>query len=584
MCGILALLRLLGKNANKYRGLALQMAKSIRHRGPDWSGMYCSGSTILAHERLAIVGTDSGAQPLYSADQKLILCVNGEIYNHRALAKSEDIDESQFMTHSDCEIILHLYRKYQGDATKFLPKLNGMFSFVLYDEERDRFVVARDHVGIVPLYIGVTQAFTIAVASELKALLVRSDEFLMKRVREFPPGSVLCSEDVDISTIISDSKHNKYDLGWKTWYTPKWITKPTALPTRRADLKMLREQFESAVVRQLMSDVPFGVLLSGGLDSSLVASIVAKHARTRVEDDHKTQAWWPRVHTFAIGLKGSPDLAASKKVAKYIDSVHHAFEFTVQDGIDALSDVICHLETFDTTTVRASTPMYLLARRIKAMGIKMVLSGEGSDEIFGGYLYFHKAPDASEFHAETVRKVRDLHLYDCLRANKSMMAWGVEPRVPFLDREFLDYAMEEIDPADKMITSDRPLEKWILREAFEGYLPQEVLWRQKEQFSDGVGYTWIDQLKARAEERVSDAKFEDRYSRWKVNTPTSKEQYWYREIFEEHFTHPDAALTVAKPGPSIACSTASAIKWDKSFASRADPSGRAIAGVHSDAT
>jgi asparagine synthase (glutamine-hydrolysing) len=563
MCGILAALGLVA-GAAQHRATALAQARKLRHRGPDWSGIYAKGHNIMCHERLAIVDPTSGAQPLYSKDQQVVLAVNGEIYNHSKVADEESIDSAAFQTHSDCEVILHLYQKY-GDAS-FLAKLNGMFAFVLYDEAHDRYIIARDHMGIIPLYIGHGKDGSVWVASELKALIDVCPKF-----REFRPGHVLVVEGTQAI------RHDDMSLFQETpWYNPIWHDEKF-VPSAALDIDALRTSFEKAVVRQLMCDVPYGVLLSGGLDSSIVAAIVARHAAKRVEDDEKSDAWYPRVHSFSIGLKGSPDLAAAQKVADFLGTVHHSFEFTVQEGLDALSDVIWHLETYDTTTVRASTPMYLMSRKVKALGIKMVLSGEGSDEIFGGYLYFHKAPNKEEFHLETVRKLKGLHQFDCLRANKSMSSFGVEARVPFLDPEFMQMAMT-FDPTEKMIT-DKRMEKWALRKAFEGYIPDEICWRQKEQFSDGVGYSWIDTLRDEAAKLVSDAAFDARKHTFPVNPPSSKEQYWYRMMFEKHFPGTEAASCVPG-GPSIACSTATAIAWDESFAGRADPSGRAVLGVH----
>ncbi|NBD95257.1 MAG: asparagine synthase B [Gammaproteobacteria bacterium] len=548
MCSILGLFGIPAGRTG-LRGLALQASRKQRHRGPDWSGIYVHDRAVIAHERLAIVDIESGAQPLFSPDEKQVLGVNGEIYNHRELRA--DCGDYAFRTGSDCEVILALYRRF---GTDFLNRLNGIFAFVLYDEERDRYVIARDPIGVMPLYLGRDEDGMLWVASEMKAI-----EPYCPQVETFPPGHVLDSADGEI----------------RRWYRPAWRDFEKA--DQAPDPARLRRALEDAVHRQMMGDVPYGVLLSGGLDSSLIAAIAKRYADHRVESDDTEEAWWPRLHSFAIGLKGSPDLAAARIAAKAIGTQHHEFHYSVREGLDALDDVIAHIETCDVTTVRASTPMFLLARRIKAMGIKMVLSGEGADEIFGGYLYFHKAPNARAFHEETVRKLDKLHLFDCLRANKSMAAWGVEARVPFLDLEFLDTAMS-IDPAAKMAGPDRP-EKAILREAGAGLLPDEILWRQKEQFSDGVGYGWIDALKAYAEEAVSDRELADAARRFPVNPPTTREACLYRQLFERHFPSAGAAATVPG-GPSVACSTPEALSWDASFANAADPSGRAVKGVH----
>lgn len=550
MCGILAILDVKG-DATRQRQEALRLIKRLRHRGPDWSGIYCDDNAILAHERLAIVDPESGAQPLIDRDRKSVLSVNGEIYNHRQLRSSLK-RAHQFQTGSDCEVILYLYDEM---GPSFLNLLNGIFAFVLYDPVANDYLIARDHVGIVPLYVGWDTKEQLYVASEVKAI---AD--VCERVQVFPPGHYFLG---------SEKKFSRY-------YQPPWMD-ITHQPSGPKNLTAVRESLEAAVKRQLMCDVPYGVLISGGLDSSIVAAIAARFSERRIETEDRERAWWPRLHSFSVGLKSSPDQEAARKVASHIGSVHHEVHFTVQEGIDALEDVIYHLETYDVTTVRASTPMYLMARKIRAMGVKMVLSGEGADEIFGGYLYFHKAPNSKEFFEETVRKIENLHLYDCLRANKSTAAWGVEARVPFLDREFLDVAMS-IDAEHKLIKPGM-MEKNILREAFEGYLPQEILWRQKEQFSDGVGYEWIDSLKALSEERVSDKMMRSAIERFPVKTPTTKEEYFYRNIFERHFPNP-TVLDDVPVGPSIACSTPTAIRWDASFAKRADPSGRAVAGVH----
>jgi asparagine synthase (glutamine-hydrolysing) len=550
MCGIVGIFDI-KEDSEGLRTKALEMSKKIRHRGPDWSGIYVGGKAIIAHERLAIVDPWSGGQPLYSKDRKLILGVNGEIYNHRELRKPLE-EKYEFLTHSDCEIILALYREKGID---FLEDLNGIFAFALYDEENDCYLIARDHIGIIPLYIGWDANGTFYVASELKAL-----EGTCKKIEEFLPGHYLYSKD-GVS---------------KKWYNREW-TEYDAVKENTTSIDELRQALEDAVHRQLMSDVPYGVLLSGGLDSSVISAIAKKYAAKRVESDNTQEAWWPQLHSFAVGLIGSPDLAAAKKVADHIGTVHHEIYFTVQEGLDAIRDVIYHLETYDVTTVRASTPMYLMSRVIKSMGVKMVLSGEGADEIFGGYLYFHKAPDAKSFHEETVRKLGKLHLYDCLRANKSLAAWGVEGRVPFLDKEFMDVAMR-LNPEDKM-AKDGKMEKWVIRKAFEDYLPESVVWRQKEQFSDGVGYNWIDTLKQLTSEKVTDEQMVSAKFRFPINTPMSKEEYFYRSIFTEHFPSDTAAACVPSV-PSIACSTPEALAWDASFRNNADPSGRSVKSVH----
>ena len=553
MCGILAILEIKGNSA-ALRKKALTLAKRLRHRGPDWSGIYSDAKGILLHERLSIVDVEHGAQPLIDRLTGRVLSVNGEIYNHEALRK-ELAREHDFQTASDCEPILYLYDEF---GPEFVKKMNGIFAFVLYDPASGEYFIARDHLGIVPLYWGRDKEGNLYVSSELKAI---SD--VCAQLDEFPPGHYYSSKD---------KNPVKY-------YSPSWAAAGT-LPSAPLDLAALREAFESAVKRQLMCDVPYGVLLSGGLDSSLVSAIASRYKDKRVEDHDKTPAWWPRLHSFSVGLADSPDLKMARKVADFIGSAHHEVHFTETEGIDAVPDVIYQLETFDITTIRAATPMYLMARKIKAMGIKMVLSGEGADEVFGGYLYFHKAPDAREFHEETVRKLFMLHKYDCLRANKSTAAWGLEARVPFLDKEFLETAMN-IDPREKLCVPGQRMEKWMLRKAFEGYLPEEVLWRQKEQFSDGVGYGWIDSLKKRAEEEVSDKLLENAAYRFPLKTPGTKEGYYYRCIFESHFPNPEAPKLVPD-GPSIACSTPVAIRWDATWAKMADPSGRAVKSVHKD--
>lgn len=553
MCGIISVFDLKTESA-KLRPQVLKMAKKVRHRGPDWSGIFTGDKAILAHERLAIVDPASGKQPLRSKDGKLVLTVNGEIYNHQELQKQTP--DYEFQTHSDCEIILALYRK---KGIHFLEDLNGIFAFALYDQEKDAYLIARDHMGIIPLYMGRDEAGNFYIASELKSL-----EGVCVKFEEFLPGHYLYSKEGNTL---------------KKWYKREWESYEN-VKDNHSDIAELRAGLERAVHRQLMSDVPYGVLLSGGLDSSIVAAVTKKFAGKRIESDDREQAWYPQLHSFAIGLEGSPDLAAAKRAADHIGTIHHEIHFTIQEGLDAISDVIYHLETYDVTTVRASTPMYLMARVIKSMGIKMVLSGEGSDELFGGYLYFHKAPTAKDFHEETVRKLNKLHLYDCLRANKALASWGVEGRVPFLDKEFMDIAMR-LNPKDKMAKNGK-IEKWILRKAFEDYLPEDIAWRQKEQFSDGVGYSWIDTLKAIAGEKVSDSALAHAKEKFPINPPMNKEEYFYRTIFHEHFPSDSAALCVPSV-PSVACSTAEALAWDASFKNMNDPSGRAVSKVHHDA-
>ncbi|MDR3272139.1 MAG: asparagine synthase B [Flavobacteriaceae bacterium] len=553
MCGFVGVFNL-KESAEQLRPQTLKMIKKIRHRGPDWSGMYCGTHSILAHERLSIVDVASGGQPLYSEDKNLVLAVNGEIYNHQEIRKQYE-GKYNFQTKSDCEVILAMYR---DKGTKLFDYISGIYAFALYDREKDIFLIGRDHMGIIPLYMGYDNEGQFYVASELKAL-----EGVCPDIKEFEPGKYLYSPDGEI----------------KTWYHREWQNYEN-VKDNISDVQKLRTGLEDAVHRQLMSDVPYGVLLSGGLDSSIISAVAKKYAAKRVEDDNESEAWWPQLHSFAVGLKGAPDLLAARKVADYIGTVHHEIHFTIEEALDALSDVIYHIETYDVTTVRASTPMYLLARYIKSMGVKMVLSGEGADELFGGYLYFHKAPDAKAFHEETVRKLDKLHLYDCLRANKALMAWGVEGRVPFLDREFMDIAMT-LNPKDKMCGHGK-IEKHILREAFENYLPKEVVWRQKEQFSDGVGYSWIDTLKKVADEKISDRQMGLAAERFPINPPMSKEEYWFRMIFEEHFPSQAAAQTVPSV-PSVACSSAVALEWDEAFKNNPDPSGRAVKTVHNDA-
>lgn len=550
MCGIVCVFDI-KQPADVLRTQLLGMSKKLRHRGPDWSGLYSCDSAILAHERLSIVDPSSGGQPLLSKDKNLILSVNGEIYNHMEIRRRIG-DKYEFLTQSDCEVILALYREKGAD---FLEEMNGIFAFALYDKETDNYLIARDHIGIIPLYMGWDKYGQFFVSSELKAL-----EGHCTIIREFPAGHYLTRE--------FDQPQRWYQRNWMDFENVK--DNPTDIPA-------LKKALEDAVHRQLMSDVPYGVLLSGGLDSSIISAIAKKYAARRIESGDTQEAWWPQLHSFVIGLEGSPDVAVSRKVAEHIGSVHHEIKYTLQEGLDAIRDVIYHLETYDVTTVRASTPMYLMARVIKSMGIKMVLTGEGADEIFGGYLYFHKAPDARSFHEETVRKLSKLHLYDCLRANKSLAAWGVEGRVPFLDKEFLDVAMR-LNPQDKLSRNGR-IEKWVLRKAFEDYLPESVAWRQKEQFSDGVGYGWIDTLKQLATERVTDDQMKSAAFRFPVNPPMSKEEYMYREIFSEHFPSHQAAACVPSV-PSVACSTAEALAWDEKFRNNPDPSGRAVLDVH----
>ena len=553
MCGIVAILDVKAQT-KALREKALRMSQKIRHRGPDWSGIYCGGSAILAHERLSIVDPESGGQPLFSPDRKQILAVNGEIYNHQDIRRRY-AGHYDFQTGSDCEVILALYREKGID---FLEDLSGIFAFVLYDEERDEFLIARDPIGVIPLYIGYDDDGMVYVASELKAL-----EGQCERYEPFLPGHYYWSKQPCM----------------QRYYRRDWM-QYDAVKDNDASVEAIRDALEGAVKRQLMSDVPYGVLLSGGLDSSVISAIAEKYSEMRIEDDSQTKAYWPRLHSFAVGLKGAPDLAKARLVADHIGTVHHEINYTIQEGLDAIRDVIYYIETYDVTTVRASTPMYLLARVIKSMGIKMMLSGEGADEIFGGYLYFHKAPTAKDFHEETVRKLSKLHLYDCLRANKSLSAWGVEGRVPFLDKEFLDVAMRT-NPKAKMCPG-QTIEKKIVREAFAELLPEEVAWRQKEQFSDGVGYSWIDTLKAITAAAVTDEDMAHAAERFPINPPKNKEEYYYRSIFAEHFPSESAARSVPSEA-SVACSTAIALEWDAAFQGMNDPSGRAVKGVHEQA-
>ena len=591
------------------RAQVLEMSKKIRHRGPDWSGVYTGENAILSHERLSIVDPLSGKQPLISDDGKLILAANGEIYNHKALRKQFE-GKYNFLTGSDCEVILPLYKKYResGDFAAMIEELSGIFAFALYDSEHDTYLIARDEIGVIPLYQGWDKAGRYYVASELKAL-----EGECLTIEEFPNGSylwsggesdVLSSDEKKSETkLVSERERTNLPLSLEKpvrWYKRAWESYDAVKASPRATddkgeiinpsvIEKVRNGLETAVKAQLMSDVPYGVLLSGGLDSSVIAAITQKYSKKRVESDSREAAWWPQLHSFAVGLEGSPDLIAARKAAEYIGTVHHEVHFTIQEALDALPDVIYHIETYDITTVRASTPMYLLARVIKSMGIKMVLSGEGSDELFGGYLYFHKAPNAKEFHEELVRKMSKLHLYDCLRANKSLMAWGVEGRVPFLDKDFIDIAMS-LNPSDKMNikmadgtlgcgAGGQRIEKWILRKAFEDLLPESIAWRQKEQFSDGVGYSWIDTLKKMTEEKVSDAEFARRENRFPVNPPKTKEEYYYREIYSRLFPS-DSAARVVPHEAGVACSTAKALEWDAAWKGTDEPSGRAILGIH----
>ena len=593
MCGIVSIFNI-QEQTPELRQQALRMSQKIRHRGPDWSGIYCGGSAILAHERLSIVDPESGRQPLFAPDKKQVLAVNGEIYNHQNI-RARFAGKYQYQTGSDCEVILSLYREMRKDSdfdtliykgedalhariTKMLEELNGIFAFALYDAERDEFLIARDPIGVIPLYIGYDKDGKVLVASELKALEGQCDHY-----EPFLPGHYYYSKNP----------------GMKRYYTRDWFEYAAMQNKYKIDDKQnaaeqlkdaesqekeavaeIHDALEASVKRQLMSDVPYGVLLSGGLDSSVISAVAEKFSSTRVENGGETKAYWPRLHSFAVGLKGAPDLAKARLVADHIGTVHHEINYTIQEGLDAIRDVIYFIETYDVTTVRASTPMYLLARVIRSMGIKMVLSGEGADEVFGGYLYFHKAPDAKAFHEETVRKLGKLYLYDCLRANKSLAAWGIEGRVPFLDKEFLDVAMG-MNPVLKMCP-DKTIEKKVVREAFADLLPEKVAWRQKEQFSDGVGYSWIDTLKQITASAVSDEQMAHAAERFPINPPQNKEEYYYRSIFAEHFPSDSAAKSVPSV-PSVACSTAEALAWDASFKNQNDPSGRAVAGVHEQA-
>lgn len=593
MCGIVSIFNI-QEQTPELRQQALRMSQKIRHRGPDWSGIYCGGSAILAHERLSIVDPESGRQPLFAPDKKQVLAVNGEIYNHQNI-RARFAGKYQYQTGSDCEVILSLYREMRKDSdfdtliykgedalhariTKMLEELNGIFAFALYDAERDEFLIARDPIGVIPLYIGYDKDGKVLVASELKALEGQCDHY-----EPFLPGHYYYSKNPGMKRYYTRdwfeyaAMQNKYKIDDKQNAAEQL---KNAEPQEKAAVKEIHDALEASVKRQLMSDVPYGVLLSGGLDSSVISAVAEKFSSTRVENGGETQAYWPRLHSFAVGLKGAPDLAKARLVAEHIGTVHHEINYTIQEGLDAIRDVIYFIETYDVTTVRASTPMYLLARVIRSMGIKMVLSGEGADEVFGGYLYFHKAPDAKAFHEETVRKLGKLYLYDCLRANKSLAAWGIEGRVPFLDKEFLDVAMG-MNPVLKMCP-DKTIEKKVVREAFADLLPEEVAWRQKEQFSDGVGYSWIDTLKQITASAVSDEQMAHAAERFPINPPQNKEEYYYRSIFAEHFPSDSAAKSVPSV-PSVACSTAEALAWDASFKNQNDPSGRAVAGVHEQA-
>lgn len=553
MCGIVALFDL-QQPGESLRKKVLEMSKRIRHRGPDWSGIYVDNNAILSHERLSIVDPASGSQPFVSEDGNLVLAVNGEIYNHRDI-REQYKDKYTFQTGSDCEVIMALYKDKGVD---FLDELSGIYAFALYDKEKDLYLIARDPMGVIPLYWGKDADGTRYCASELKAL-----EGYCETYERFPPGHLYCNKE---------GKLHK-------WYEREWYNYD-AVKLNKASSQDIHDALDEAVESQMMCDVPYGVLLSGGLDSSVISALAKRHASRRIESDGEKDAWYPQLHSFAIGLKGSPDLENSRKVADFIGTIHHELTYTIQEGLDAIRDVIYYIETYDVTTVRAATPMYLLARYIKSMGIKMVLSGEGADEIFGGYLYFHKAPDAQSLHEETVRKVSRLHLYDCLRANKSLAAWGVEGRVPFLHKEFMDVAMS-INPEAKMCGKGR-MEKHIVREAFESLLPDEVAWRQKEQFSDGVGYSWIDTLRNQANEMISDEMLANASKTFPINPPLNKEEYVYRSIFQEHFPSDSAARSVPSV-PSVACSSNEALAWDQKFKEMNEPSGRAVGGVHESA-
>ncbi|XP_027932517.1 asparagine synthetase [glutamine-hydrolyzing] 2 [Vigna unguiculata] len=553
MCGILAVLGCSDSSQAK-RVRVLELSRRLKHRGPDWSGLHQYGDCYLAHQRLAIVDPASGDQPLFNEDKTIAVTVNGEIYNHEELRKQ--LPNHTFRTGSDCDVIAHLYEEH---GENFVDMLDGIFSFVLLDTRDNSFIVARDAIGVTSLYIGWGLDGSVWISSELKGLNDDCEHF-----ESFPPGHLYSSKERE----------------FRRWYNPPWFSE--AIPSAPYDPLALRHAFEKAVIKRLMTDVPFGVLLSGGLDSSLVAAVTARY----LEGTNAAKQWGTKLHSFCVGLEGAPDLKAAKEVADYIGTVHHEFHYTVQDGIDAIEDVIYHIETYDVTTIRASIPMFLMSRKIKSLGVKWVISGEGSDEIFGGYLYFHKAPNKEEFHQETCRKIKALHQYDCLRANKSTFAWGLEARVPFLDKEFIKVAMN-IDPEYKMIKKEEGrIEKWVLRRAFDDeehpYLPKHILYRQKEQFSDGVGYGWIDGLKAHAEKHVTDRMMLNAANIFPFNTPTTKEAYYYRMIFERFFPQNSARLTVPG-GPSVACSTAKAVEWDAAWSNNLDPSGRAALGVHSSA-
>lgn len=551
MCGIVSFFGDHG-SALKHRDDCIQRARLLRHRGPDWSGVFADENAVLAHERLSIVDVLTGSQPLRSKATGVTLAVNGEIYNHRELRRRLR-KPHEFQTESDCEVIIYLYEEM---GEQFVDLLDGIFAFTLYNPRTGEYLIARDHIGIVPLYWGKDASGFRWVASEMKAIF----DVCTMELEAFPPGHLYSSTG-----------------GMTCYYRPAWQDKNFDAFTKW-DPDELRETLNVNVKRQMMSDVPYGVLISGGIDSSIISALAARQRNRRIESDNREEAWWPSLHSFCIGLDGSPDLDAAKRVALHLGTVHHGFTYTLQEGLDTLTEAIYHLETFDITTIRAGTPMYLMARKIKAMGVKMVLSGEGADETFGGYLYFHKAPNPAELRAETLRKLFALHKYDCLRANKATASWGVEARVPFLAREVLDVVMS-LDPAEKMCHPQNRIEKYILRKTFDGYIPDDVLWRQKEQFSDGVGYNWIDTLKTRAEELVTDQMMADAAERWPVKTPFTKEGYWYRSMFEKHFPG-DYTANCVQAEPSIACSSETALRWDSRWKNEADPSGRAVKTVH----
>jgi len=565
LCGVLAIVNS-RQSADTLRLQTLTLQRLVRHRGPDGSGIHVVVSadgercSSIAHERLAIVDPLSGNQPLFSHDRTRSLSVNGEIYNHKEL-RTKLKDQTPFRTASDCEVIVHLYDEVGVDVASML---DGDFAFVIMDDTTGEVYAARDPIGVNSLYSGTGLDGSMWFASEAKPLVAAG----CIDVSTFPPGHYYSSK-----------------LGKMVrYYNPTWTTTRGAVTP--LDLTKVRETFTQAVEKRLMADVPFGVLLSGGLDSSLVASVIARLKRKRFLERGDPEDLKP-IKSFSIGLEGSPDLSAAQAVAEFIGSEHYGFTFTVQEGIDAVSDVIFHLETYDVTTIRAGTPMFLLARKIKAMGIKMVMSGEGADETLAGYLYFHKAPNGTELHEECVRKVGDLHKYDCLRANKATMAHGLEARVPFLDRDMLDLTMS-LDPDTKLRRAGAEtqfVEKWLLRAAFDTpdapYLPSEVLWRQKEQFSDGVGYSWIDGLKEHASRVVSDADMETAAVRFPYNTPTTKEGCYFRTIFHSHFPNNNYGNGIERTvpgGPSVACSTAKAVEWDAAWSdpNRQDQSGRFV--------